>query len=122
MDFEVELPDILCDRERIIQVIINLISNAVKFTDYGSITCRVKRNNDELIVSIMDTGMGISSEDCDKVFEKFKQLGNSLSNKMKGTGLGLSICKQIIDYHKGRIWVESEPGKGSNFSFSIPLN
>lgn len=120
-DIEQGLPDIICDKDRLIQVIINIFSNAVKFTDTGSVTCRVKKTGDEIMVSIMDTGIGIPDADREKVFEKFRQAGDTLTEKPTGTGLGLSICKQIIEYHGGRIWVESAPGGGSNFSFTLPL-
>ncbi|MFB2891528.1 response regulator [Aerosakkonemataceae cyanobacterium BLCC-F50] len=119
-DIEPELPQIVADKDRLIQVIINLISNAVKFTSEGSIICRVKKTNKEVIISIIDTGIGIATDDQNQVFEKFKQVGDTLTDKPKGTGLGLSICKQIVEYHGGRIWVESELGKGSNFSFTLP--
>jgi len=121
-DIEQGLPDVICDKDRLIQVIINIFSNAVKFTDTGSVTCRVKKTGDEIMVSIMDTGIGIPDADREKVFEKFRQAGDTLTDKPPGTGLGLSICKQIIEYHGGRIWVESAPGVGSNFSFTLPLN
>lgn len=119
-DIEAELPPIVADKDRLIQVIINLISNAVKFTTEGSIICRVKKTNKEVIISIIDTGIGIATEDQKQVFEKFKQVGDTLTDKPKGTGLGLSICKQIVEYHGGRISVESELGKGSNFCFTLP--
>jgi signal transduction histidine kinase len=109
------------DRDRLIQVVINLISNAVKFTESGSVTCKVRQDHNQITVSIIDTGSGIAEADMGKVFEKFKQVGNTLTDKPKGTGLGLSICKQIIEYHGGRIWVESKLGKGSVFSFTLPL-
>lgn len=120
-DIEPELPQIIGDENRLIQVLINLISNAVKFTDEGSITCSAKVVNDKIIVSIIDTGYGIALEDQPKVFDKFKQVGETLTDKPQGTGLGLPICKQIIEHHGGDIWVESELNKGSNFSFSIPI-
>lgn len=116
------LPYLTGDKDRLIQVVINLISNAVKFTNEGSVTCRVRKKGKEITVSVIDTGIGISSEDREKVFEKFKQVGDTLTEKPKGTGLGLAICKQIVDYHGGKIWVESELGKGSTFSFSIPIS
>jgi signal transduction histidine kinase len=116
------LPEIVGDRDKLIQAVINLISNAVKFTDKGSVTCRAKQANGEIVVSIMDTGMGIAPEDQPKVFEKFKQVGETLTNKPKGTGLGLTICKEIVEHHGGRIWVESELGKGSTFSFALPVS
>jgi signal transduction histidine kinase/CheY-like chemotaxis protein len=118
---EPELPEITGDSDRLIQVVINLISNAVKFTDSGAIECSACLRGGELVVSVTDNGIGIAPADQDKVFEKFKQVGDTLTDKPKGTGLGLPICKEIVEYHGGRIWVESEPGKGSTFSFAIPL-
>jgi signal transduction histidine kinase/CheY-like chemotaxis protein/ligand-binding sensor domain-containing protein len=114
------IPDIQGDKDKLIQVLINLLSNAAKFTYEGSVRCTVKNVNSEIVVSIEDTGMGISKEDQTKVFDKFKQVGDTLTDKPKGTGLGLPICKEIIEHHDGRIWVESELGKGSTFSFSLP--
>ena len=114
-------PIIEGDRDKLIQVAINLISNAVKFTDEGSVTCRVRHENDEVIVSVIDTGTGIAPEDHPKVFEKFRQVGDTLTEKPKGTGLGLPICREIVEHHGGRIWVESELGSGSTFSFAIPI-
>ncbi|MBW4521580.1 MAG: response regulator [Scytolyngbya sp. HA4215-MV1] len=117
-----DLPMVMGDRDRLIQVVINLISNAVKFTDSGSVTCEVIESDGEILVSVIDTGSGISLPDQEKVFEKFKQVGDTLTDKPKGTGLGLPICKQIVECHQGRIWVKSEPGKGSNFSFALPVS
>ena len=116
------LPPISGDRDKLIQVIINLISNAVKFTDKGSVLCSVYRKKNELIVGITDTGIGIAAEDYAAVFEQFKQVGgDTLTDKPKGTGLGLPICKEIVEHHGGRIWLESKPGKGSTFSFALPI-
>jgi len=120
-DFSPLLPQVSVDRDRMIQVAINLLSNAVKFTRSGSVTCRARLMNDEIVISIVDTGIGIAPEDRSKVFERFKQVGDILTEKPQGTGLGLPICKQIVEHHGGKIWVESELGKGSTFSFSIPL-
>ncbi|MGF1677171.1 MAG: response regulator [Rivularia sp. (in: cyanobacteria)] len=120
-DIEPELPQIIGDENRLIQVLINLISNAIKFTHEGSITCSAKLINSNIVVSIIDTGNGIALEDQVKVFDKFKQVGETLTDKPQGTGLGLPICKQIIEHHGGNIWVESELGKGSTFAFSIPI-
>ncbi|MBD2205111.1 PAS domain S-box protein [Calothrix sp. FACHB-1219] len=120
-EIEPGLPQIIGDRNRLLQVLINLISNAVKFTQSGSITCRLKQHHDGVCVSVIDTGIGIAPEDQPKVFEKFRQVGDTLTDKPKGTGLGLPICKQIVEHHGGKIWVESEPGKGSTFSFLIPF-
>lgn len=120
-DIEPDLPQILGDGDRLIQVVINLISNAVKFTQTGSVTCRVGRQGDVLMVSVIDTGTGIATQDQDKVFEKFKQVGDTLTDKPQGTGLGLPICKQIVEHHGGKIWVESAIGQGSIFSFTLPI-
>ncbi len=119
---DADLPDLIGDRDKLIQVIINLISNSVKFTDKGSVTCSVTKQNDEIIVSISDTGIGIAPGDFEAVFEQFKQVGgDTLTDKPKGTGLGLPICKEIVEHHGGRIWLESEVGKGSTFSFALPI-
>jgi GAF domain-containing protein/CheY-like chemotaxis protein len=119
---ETDVPEISGDQDKLIQVIINLISNSVKFTDKGSVTCRLHKNEDEVIVSISDTGIGIAPEDFGAVFEQFKQVGgDTLTDKPKGTGLGLPICKEIVEHHGGRIWLESKVGKGSTFSFALPI-
>ncbi len=115
------LPPVTGDRDRLIQVVINLISNAVKFTNEGSVTLRAARDGGMLVVSVTDTGMGIAPADQPKVFERFKQVGDTLTDKPKGTGLGLPICREIVEHHGGKIWVESELGKGSTFSFSLPI-
>jgi signal transduction histidine kinase/DNA-binding response OmpR family regulator len=119
---EPNLPTVEGDRDRLIQVVINLISNAVKFTNTGAITCEVKRDRDMVVISITDSGIGIAEADKPKVFEKFKQVGDTLTDKPKGTGLGLPICKEIVEHHGGKIWVESELGTGSTFAFSLPLS
>ena len=118
---DADLPSVNGDLDRLIQVVINLISNAVKFTDSGSITLSARLDGNELVVGVRDSGIGIASADQQKVFEKFKQVGDTLTDKPKGTGLGLPICKEIVEYHGGRIWVVSEPGKGSTFSFTLPV-
>jgi signal transduction histidine kinase/CheY-like chemotaxis protein len=115
------LPEVDGDRDRLIQVVINLISNAVKFTEQGSVTLRTERRGASIVVAVTDTGCGIKPEDQPLVFEKFKQVGDTLTDKPKGTGLGLPICKEIIEHHGGRVWVESEIGTGSTFLFSLPL-
>ena len=118
-----DLPDLVADRDRLIQVLVNLISNAVKFTDQGTVTISSWQYGREIVVSVADTGVGISEKDQLQVFEKFKQVGDdTLTGKPQGTGLGLPICKEIIEHHGGRIWVESEVGKGSVFSFALPLH
>lgn len=121
-DLEEDLPEIVGDHDRLLQVVINLISNAIKFTEKGSVTCRVRRTDNAIRVSIIDSGIGIAETDQAKVFEQFKQIGDTLTDKPKGTGLGLPICKQIVEHQGGKIWVESELGKGSNFSFTLPIS
>ena len=120
-DIETDLPTVIGDRDRFIQVVINLLSNAIKFTETGFITCRAYRQDNEVIVSVIDTGIGLAPEDLDKVFEKFQQVGEVMTDKPKGTGLGLPICKQIIEHHGGRVWVDSQQGQGSTFSFTLPI-
>lgn len=122
LDVDKNMPTIYGDRDRIMQVLVNLISNAVKFTDSGSITCTARSHKDEIMVSVSDTGSGISPEDQKKIFERFKQAGDTLTGKPKGTGLGLPICKQIVDHHKGRIWVDSKLGEGSSFHFTLAID
>jgi signal transduction histidine kinase/CheY-like chemotaxis protein/ligand-binding sensor domain-containing protein len=115
------LPEITGDRDKLIQVVVNLLSNAVKFTNQGTVTCSVFQKADGIVVGITDTGIGIAPEDHDKVFEQFKQVGDTLTDKPKGTGLGLPICKEIVEHHGGKIWLESELGHGSTFYFMLPL-
>jgi signal transduction histidine kinase len=116
-------PLIVGDKDRLTQVMVNLIGNAVKYTDKGVITCRFMVSGQEIIVSVIDTGIGVPRGEVDKVFEKYHQVRKEGPKDVNsGTGLGLAICKHIVEYHKGRIWVESEPGKGSTFSFTLPLS
>lgn len=116
-----DLPTILGDEDRLIQVFVNLISNSFKFTQEGTIICRAEVDHDNVLISITDTGVGIAEDDYSKVFEPFQQAGNILTDKPKGTGLGLSISKQIIEQHGGEIWFTSQLGKGTSFFVSLPL-
>ncbi|MBP0012319.1 MAG: response regulator [Roseofilum sp. SBFL] len=122
VEVEENLPSILGDEDKLMQVVINLISNAVKFTDRGMVSCKAEKRGETVVVQVIDTGIGIQEEDLPKVFEKFKQVGDTLINKPKGTGLGLPICKEIIEHHGGHIWVESEVGVGSTFAFWLPIS
>jgi PAS domain S-box-containing protein len=119
-DIEDGLSEIHADKDRFIQVVINLLSNAVKFTDKGDITVRAKSDKDFVLISVSDNGIGISKENLNKVFEKFKQVGDTLTDKPEGTGLGLPICRQIVEHYGGKIWAESMEGKGSTFYFTAP--
>jgi signal transduction histidine kinase len=120
-DLPDSLPQVVGDQAQLIRVVINLLSNAVKFTDQGGVTCRARLADGGLVVSVIDTGQGIPAADQPRVFEKFVQAGDTLISKPQGTGLGLTICRQIVEQHGGRIWVESQPGRGSTFSFSLPV-
>ena len=120
-DFKDELPLILANKAQLQQVLTNLINNAIKFTEKGSVTLKVGKQKNEIVVNVIDTGIGIEKEHQDKIFNKFYQVRDINTGTRKGTGLGLSICKQIIENHDGRIWLESETGTGSTFSFALPL-
>ncbi|MHC4276266.1 MAG: sensor histidine kinase [Planctomycetota bacterium] len=109
------------DRDRLVQVIINLLSNAMKYTAKGGITCSVEASVDTVKVSVIDTGTGIDSKDIPKLFRRFIQAGDTLPDKPKGTGLGLAICKEIVEHHGGSIFAESQLGIGSTFSFVLPI-
>jgi signal transduction histidine kinase/CheY-like chemotaxis protein len=121
VDVPEDLPPVRGDRDRLLQVAINLVSNAVKFTPDGSVALRARREGDAIRVSVLDTGVGIAPGDLDSVFEKFRQVGDTLTDKPVGTGLGLPICREIVEHHGGRIWAESEPGQGSTFHFLLPV-
>ncbi len=108
------------DSQKLTQVLVNLLGNAIKFTDSGSVTISIIARENQVECHVSDTGRGIGVEDLPKVFEKFHQFGRTPGPGIKGTGLGLSICKGIIELHHGKIWVESEPNKGSSFKFLIP--
>ena len=115
-------PVVFCDRDRLTQVFVNLISNAIKFSDNGGvINCLITKNCKNFEIKVMDTGMGIPNDKLPYIFNKFSQADNNASNKHNGTGLGLTICREIISHFNGEIWVESELGKGSRFTFTIPV-
>jgi len=116
-----DLPTGRGDERRITQVLLNLVGNAIKFTDAGEVRLQVGRSNGEFVVSVSDTGPGISEADQQRIFEEFQQVDSSATKKKGGTGLGLAIAKRIVEMHGGRIWVESSPGQGSTFSFTLPV-
>jgi signal transduction histidine kinase len=116
-------PPISGDRDRLVQVMVNLISNAVKFcgADRGKINIRLTTSDKQVRVDVQDNGIGIKPEDQIKIFEKFQQVKDPARGRPYGTGIGLTISKRIIDFHHGKIWVNSKPGIGSTFSFSLPI-
>jgi signal transduction histidine kinase len=109
------------DERRITQVLLNLVGNAIKFTEVGEVRVEVSATDGAFRVAVSDTGPGIAPADQAKIFEEFQQVDSSSTRKKGGTGRGLSIAKRIIEMHGGRIWVESSPGKGSTFWFTLPL-
>ena len=120
---EDKVPEVMIDKDRITQVIMNLLNNAIKFTDSGGgIEVELSSDIDHAMVKVKDNGIGIRKEDLDRLFKPFEQLDSSYGRKYGGSGLGLAICKRIITYHGGKIWTESEFGKGSSFQFIIPYN
>ena len=119
--FEGDDPAVHADYQRISQVMINLIGNAIKFTEHGGVTVRTSTAQGKAIVSVIDTGIGISEQELPVIFHRFRQADGSSSRRKGGTGLGLAISRSLIEMHGGRIWVESRPGKGSTFSFTIPV-
>ncbi|MDX1374339.1 MAG: ATP-binding protein [Burkholderiales bacterium] len=113
---------IQADERKVKQVVLNLLSNAVKFTpDGGAVAMRATLDTDHVAVAVKDTGIGIAPEDQDAVFEEFKQVGRDYTKKAEGTGLGLALTRRIVELHGGRIWLESTPGAGSTFTFTLPL-
>ena len=108
------------EKRRIRQVLVNLISNAVKFSEKGCIEIKIEDKDDGVEFSVKDSGKGIAEENLPKVFAKFQQFDRDFGPGERGAGLGLAIAKGLIELHKGKIWVESRLGEGSKFSFSLP--
>ena len=131
VDLDPDLPSLWNDRDRLVQVVTNLLSNSIKFTPQGGkvwITAKSLAADEsdglgeKLEVCVSDTGIGIQPAEYENIFQKFKQVGDTLSDKPKGTGLGLPICKEIVGHFGGKIWVESTHGKGSSFYFTVPVS
>jgi two-component system, NtrC family, sensor kinase len=117
------LGDFVGDERKIKQILLNLLSNAVKFTpEGGRIGINARQADGAVEISVSDTGIGIAPEDQAKIFEEFRQVGGDYAHKKEGTGLGLTLAKKFVELHGGRIWVESEVGKGSRFTFTLPIN
>ncbi len=115
-----ELPNLFIDRTRIRQVLLNLFSNAIRYTDSGGITLRVKQGQDAVVISVQDTGIGIPEDQLGVVFEEFRQVSGGPRGR-GGTGLGLALSRQFVELHGGRMWVESQLGQGSTFHIALPL-
>ncbi len=116
------LPIISADPDRLVQVISNLVSNAVKYSpEGGDVTISTRTQNGEVVVSVADHGVGIPPEFISRLFGRYERFESNRTSKVVGTGLGLAICRQIVELHGGRIWVESEVGSGSNFQFTLPV-
>ena len=119
---EAGVPKVHFDKDKIEKVILNLLSNAIKFSrPGGKINLRISRIDEKVRVTVSDNGIGIQDDDLRKVFERFSQLDSSTSGGHRGTGIGLSLAKELVELHNGKIWVESERGKGSTFSFEFPI-
>jgi signal transduction histidine kinase len=124
LDVEIkeEIPPVFADESKLGQVLRNLVDNASKYSpDGGKLKIEVATNGDWCQVSVIDNGIGIKEEDQERIFEPFSRLKNGLLGERGGTGLGLTVVKQIVERHGGQVWVESEYGKGSRFTFTIPL-
>ena len=121
VELPTDLPPARGDERRLTQVLLNLVGNAIKFTDTGEVAIKTSNVDGTLTVAVHDTGPGISEADQGKIFEEFQQADSSSTKQKGGTGLGLAIAKRIIEMHGGRLWVESELGHGSTFSFTVPV-
>jgi signal transduction histidine kinase len=123
VDVDPRLGELVGDERKVKQVVLNLLSNAVKFTpEGGRISLKAHRLDGTVEIAVTDTGIGIAPEDQAAIFEEFRQVGSDEARKQEGTGLGLTLAKKFVDLHGGRIWVESAPGQGSTFTFTLPVS
>jgi signal transduction histidine kinase/CheY-like chemotaxis protein len=120
-DIKAPLPKVCCDRTRIVEVLLNLLSNAGRYTQQGGVTIRAYKKDKWLEIQVIDTGIGIPKQKQEHLFDPFYQVDGSIRRKYGGTGLGLSISKNIVELHDGRMWVESEEGQGTTFIFQLPI-
>jgi signal transduction histidine kinase/CheY-like chemotaxis protein len=120
-DVEADLPRLWIDPTRVRQVLFNLLNNAARFTEAGSVTVSAHRRGGEVVLAVADTGVGIAQEDLARIFQEFQQADGTTRRQHGGAGLGLAISKHFVELHGGRIWVESERGQGSTFFFTLPL-
>jgi signal transduction histidine kinase len=116
-----DLPTGRGDQRRLTQVLLNLVGNAIKFTEHGGIGVRVTTADGAFAISVRDTGPGIAPADQERIFEEFQQADTSTTRPKGGTGLGLAIARRIVALHGGRLWVDSVPGEGSTFRFTVPV-
>ena len=123
LEVDASLQRFYADERKFKQILLNLLSNAVKFTPAGGrVKLRAEQVKDHLLVSVIDNGIGISSDDQDLIFEEFRQVATKDRSKPEGTGLGLALTKRFVEMHGGRIWVQSEIRRGSTFAFTLPFN
>jgi signal transduction histidine kinase len=116
-----DIPVALGDGRRIAQCLTNLVGNALKFTKQGQVAVRVEQQGEDLLYCVSDTGIGIPEDELENIFGEFQQVDMAITREFSGSGLGLNITRKFVEMHGGRIWVESELGKGSSFYFTIPL-
>ncbi len=123
LDIEPDLPAVMLDPIRISQVLVNLFSNALKFTSQGSVTLHAQAlpGQGQVLIGVADTGDGIPADQINRLFQRFQQVDGNRERRRVGTGLGLAICRDLVEMHQGRIWVESQPGVGSDFKFVLPV-
>ncbi|MCD6287310.1 MAG: hybrid sensor histidine kinase/response regulator [Anaerolineae bacterium] len=121
VEIEADLPSVFCDRIRIREVMLNLLSNAGRFTEIGGVTVKAWREQDDLVVSVTDSGPGIPEGKRERLFRPFEQLDGTIRRRYGGTGLGLSISKSFVELHEGKVWVESQEGQGTTFFFRLPF-
>jgi signal transduction histidine kinase len=118
-DIDQDIPHLICDKRRLRQVLLNLVSNAVKFTEEGTITLSAKKREQSVLFAVLDTGPGIEEDQQKLIFEPFVQTETGIKHA-GGTGLGLPISKRLVEGHGGRLWAESAPGQGAAFYVEIP--
>jgi signal transduction histidine kinase/CheY-like chemotaxis protein len=121
-EVEAGLPEVFCDHTRIREVVLNLLSNAGRFTESGGAIVRAVRRDNDVVVSVIDTGPGISAADAEKLFRPFQQVDGSMRRRYGGSGLGLAISKSFVELHEGTMWMESTPGVGTVIAFSLPID
>ena len=110
------------DAKRVEQVLRNLLDNAIKYSpEGGTIAVQAYRDDVKIMLAVSDEGIGIPAEEWERIFERFHRVENEITRRMRGAGLGLAVCKGIVEAHGGRIWVESQPGAGSTFCFTLPV-